>query len=92
MRRIFAIVLLLSSASPLAAESHPRDGSQPSDPPRFSVGLLVRWSDGSEGSIVGRPQWQPSDSSGDWYYPVRFGGPDSLCWLLPEAGLQWREE
>jgi hypothetical protein len=84
--------LLLASTVFVQAESHPHDGSQPSEPPQFSVGLRVRWSDGSEGQIVGRAEWRPQGAQGQWHYPVQFGGPDSLCWSLPEQGLQFIEE
>jgi hypothetical protein len=92
MKQFSAALLLSLCAACARGESYPGDGSQPSDPPRFSVGWQVRWSDGSVGRIVDRAQWQPSDGGGQWYYPVQFGGPDSLCWSLPEPGLKWMEE
>src|SRR5262245_61197527 len=60
MKAFYAVLILLALASRLAAESHPFDGSQPADPPRFSVGWKVQWSDGSVGWIVDRAQWQPT--------------------------------
>jgi hypothetical protein len=92
MKPLAAAFILLGLTASLTAESRPRDGSQPADPPRFCVGWQVQWSDGSIGRIVEHAQWRPSDLAGEWYYPVQFGGPDSPCWSLPEQGLELAEQ
>jgi hypothetical protein len=92
MKALAAALLVVCLAASVLAESHPRDGSQPDDPPRFCVGWRVQWSDGSIGRVVDHAHWRPSEQAGQWYYPVQFGGPDSLCWELPEQGLELIEE
>lgn len=83
-----AILSLLLTAS-VCAESVP---PHPADPPRFGAEWRVRWSDGSIGRIVGQARWEPSNTSGQWFYTVQFGGPDSLYWSLPEQGLELAED
>ena len=56
--------------------------------PKFFVGCPVLWSDGSRGVIVERPVYRDDE----WYYLVRLGGTDGLCWTLPEAGLKFRSQ
>ena len=56
--------------------------------PKFFVGCPVLWSDGSRGVIVERPVYRDDE----WYYLVRLGGTDGLCWTLPEAGLKFRTQ
>ena len=54
MKSLAAALILLGLTASLAAESRPRDGGQPVDPPRFGVGWRVQWSDGSIGRVVDR--------------------------------------
>jgi len=56
--------------------------------PKFFVGCPVLWSDGSRGIVVERPVYRDEQ----WYYLVRLGGNDGLCWSLPEAGLKFRNQ
>ena len=92
MRNLFCVLALLVLTQGAAAESRPQDSSHPMQPPRFYVGLQVQWSDGSQGHIVGAAVWEGANGSGQWHYPVQFGGPDSLCWSLPEQGLTFVED
>ena len=91
MKAACLMIVCFTCFSLVHAESRPLDSSQPSQP-RFGVGFRVEWSDGSLGRIVGTPQWEQSDTSGQWVYPVQFGGPDSLLWSLPEPGLRFIDE
>jgi hypothetical protein len=87
------LVLIWLACRHLAwAESRPEDSSLPSQPPRFAVGLRVKWSDGSLGHVIGSAAWEQAGVSGTWVYPVQFGGPDSLVWSLPEPGLEFVDE
>jgi hypothetical protein len=74
--------LLLSSA--LRGESYP---AKTLHLPRYSVGCHVQWRDGSQGRVVSAPEWREGEP-GDWIYLVQFGDEHSLCWQLPERGLE----
>lgn len=56
--------------------------------PKFFVGCPVLWSDGSRGVVLERSEYRDDE----WYYLVRLGGEDGLCWTLPEAGLRFRSQ
>ena len=92
MKPFLAALLCLSLTASVCAESFPRDNREPADPPRFGAGWRVRWSDGSLGQVVGPARWEPSSTSGQWFYTVQFGGPESLSWSLPEQGLELAED
>ncbi|MBC7853598.1 MAG: hypothetical protein IAF94_09190 [Pirellulaceae bacterium] len=89
-RRVRASVLLVSLSFLLFSYGIAQGESRPQKTlePKFFVGCLVLWSDGSRGVIVERSEYRDDE----WYYSVRLGGEDGLCWTLPEAGLRFRSQ
>ena len=82
--RLLCAFLLFVSLNVARGESHVPKTLEP----KFFVGCPVLWSDGSRGVIVERPVYRDDQ----WYYVVRLGGEDGLCWTLPEAGLKFRNQ
>jgi len=84
LSRFVCASVLLFSFNVAYGESYPQKTFEP----KFFVGCPVVWSDGSRGVIVERPLYREDE----WYYVVRLGGEDGLCWTLPEAGLRMRNQ
>jgi len=84
LSRLVCASVLVVSLSTACGESRPQKTLEP----KFFVGCPVLWSDGSRGIIVERPVYRDDE----WYYVVRLGGEDGLCWTLPEGGLKFRSQ
>jgi hypothetical protein len=79
---VFVAATLVAGRFVIAETQPPRTP----EPPRYSIGLQVEWSDGSRGVIAGPAQWGGAEGT-EWIYPVQFPGQD-FYWLLPERGLK----
>ena len=84
LTRLVCAGVLLISLTTVHAESRVPKVLEP----KFFVGCPVLWSDGSRGIVVERPEYRDDE----WYYVVRLGGEDGLCWTLPEVGLKFRNQ